>query len=136
MKLIGHAHPRVWAVAEKFYREVGIEPVQDFADVVSRAFVYVVDHSSTAYEWAALGRPVVLMDRGGTLAVPSPTGLRYEHHADIGPHVTPETLPEVAAAALDGDPEHSAERKAATEALFPYLGCATERAVDVLRSLA
>lgn len=62
VKVIGHAHPRAWLRLEKWYREVGIEPVQSFSEVLRRASVFVVDNSSAGYEFASTGRPVVWMN--------------------------------------------------------------------------
>lgn len=62
VKVIGHAHPRAWLRMERWYREVGIEPVESFAEVLNRASVYAVDNSSTGYEFASTGRPVVWLN--------------------------------------------------------------------------
>ncbi len=132
--VLGHAHPRFFDLAAKFYVGLGIEPVADFTEVVRRADVYACDHSSTIYEWAALDRPVVLLERGGS--VPQSSGLRYTDHADVGPSATPDTLTEVALLSLGGDPEHADQRAAATAELFPYLGHATANVVAILEEFA
>lgn len=62
VKVIGHAHPRAWQRMERWYREVGIEPVESFSEVLQRASVFVVDNSSAGYEFASTGRPVVWMN--------------------------------------------------------------------------
>lgn len=129
--VLGHAHPRIWPQAERFWTSLGIEPIQDFAEVVRRADIYVCDHSSTLYEWAALDRPVVMLERGSG-SVPKPTGLRYTQWADIGPETGPEALYGTVVGVMMGD-THQAPRKAASEALYPYLGHATARMVEVLR---
>lgn len=61
-RLLGHAHPRRWPHMARTYRDLGIEPVEHFDDVLAGADLYVVDNSSTAYEFASLGRPVVLLN--------------------------------------------------------------------------
>lgn len=63
-KVIGHAHPKGdWPVKmAQYYRRWGIEFVGDFDDVCRRADVYVCDNSSTIFEFAATGRPVVLLN--------------------------------------------------------------------------
>ncbi len=132
--VLGHAHPRFFDLAAKFYTGLGIEAVADFNEVVRRADVYACDHSSTIYEWTALDRPVVLMSRRGV--VPGSSGLRYIDHADVGPTATPDTLTEVALMSLGGDAEHAEQRRAATLELFPYLGHATARAVAIVEGLA
>lgn len=62
MPLIGHAHPRIWPLAKQVYLDAGIEPVKDFAEVMRRASLYIVDVSSTAYEFATLDRPVLSLN--------------------------------------------------------------------------
>jgi hypothetical protein len=62
VKVIGHAHPRAWLRLEKWYREVGIEPVQSFSEVLQRASVFVADNTSALYEFASTGRPVVVLN--------------------------------------------------------------------------
>lgn len=60
--LIGHAHPRAAHSLARFYRKAGIEFVPDFREVCRRADVYACDNSSTLYEFASTGRPVVVLN--------------------------------------------------------------------------
>lgn len=62
VKVIGHAHPRAWQRMERWYREVGIEPVESFSEVLQRASVFVADNTSALYEFASTGRPVVVLN--------------------------------------------------------------------------
>lgn len=63
-KTIGHAHPKAdWPVRmARDYRRAGIEFVGDFDEVCRRADVYVCDNSSTLFEFASTGRPVVVLN--------------------------------------------------------------------------
>jgi len=61
-RVIGHGHPRILPQLERFYRRMGIEVVPDFTDVCRRADLYVCDNSSTLYEFASTGRPVVVLN--------------------------------------------------------------------------
>lgn len=61
-RVIGHGHPRVWSRVKSFYESVGIEPVEHFDEVMERADLYAIDNSSTAFEFAATDRPVVLLN--------------------------------------------------------------------------
>lgn len=72
-EVLGHAHPRVWSRLGPVYKRIGIEPVRSFADVLDRSDLYVVDNSSTLYEFAAAGRPTVVMN-----------SVRYRRHIDHG----------------------------------------------------
>lgn len=129
--VLGHAHPRVWQQAQRAYRTMGIEPVQDFEEVVQRSWLYLCDHSSTIYEFGALGGNVVLLDP------PTPSsrlsGLRYQMHGWVGPHARPQDNLLSAVAMIS--PAHQQARHAATRELYPYLGSATARAVEVLESI-
>lgn len=62
--VIGHAHPKGdWPVRmARIYRKAGITFVPDFDDVSRQADVYVCDNSSTLFEFAATGRPVVVLN--------------------------------------------------------------------------
>jgi hypothetical protein len=60
-RAIGHAHPRERNVGP-FYRAAGIEVVDSFREVLERASVFVCDNSSALFEFAATGRPVVLLN--------------------------------------------------------------------------
>ena len=62
-RMLGHGHPRAWKDLGPFWRQCRIDAHRDFADVVSLADVYVCDTSSTIYEFAALGRPVVVLNQ-------------------------------------------------------------------------
>jgi hypothetical protein len=132
MPVIGHGHPRAERM-EPFWRSLNVEWVPDFREVVERASVYVCDHSSTIYEWTALDRPVVLLDYPGQQSFISvSSGLRYEWYSDVGSHATPGTLVERVRDAIQAPESHEEPRRAATRGLFPYLGSATQRALEVL----
>jgi hypothetical protein len=60
-RVIGHAHPKRRDLA-RWYADHNIEYVASFDDVVARADVYVTDNSSTLFEFAASGRPVVVLN--------------------------------------------------------------------------
>lgn len=134
IELIGHSHPRIFAEAAPVYREAGIEPVRDFRDVVARASVYACDNSSTLFEFAALGRPVVVMncpayrrdvDHGG----------RFWRWADIGEQVAgPEQLAEAIERAFDSDPNRTRRHAVVDEVLPLTDGQAAMRAAEALIS--
>jgi glycosyltransferase involved in cell wall biosynthesis len=102
--LIGHGHPGIAGELEAVYAEVGIEFVPSFVDVVRRAHLYAVDNSSTLFEFAALGRPVVVLNarryRRGVRH-----GLRFWTEAGVGLNVDDpaELLPTILAALEDPD---------------------------------
>lgn len=60
--VIGHAHPRAWWQISKWYEQQGIEAVKSFSEVMNRASLLVADNSSVIYEFASLGKPVVVLN--------------------------------------------------------------------------
>lgn len=133
--VIGHAHPKAdWPERmERTYRRAGIPFVRDFADVCRQADVYVCDNSSTLYEFAATGRPVVVMnDRFWSRKGPE-LGLRFWSAAHVGINVdTPAELPDAVARALEHRPEDIAAREDALEQVYTYRHGAAERAAAVI----
>jgi hypothetical protein len=134
-RLLGHGHPRAWPMLGPWYKRLRIEAVRDFSEVVRRASVYVADSSSTLYEFAALGRPVVLMN-APWYRRDVHHGLRFWEHTDIGPHANePEELRSVVETALRDSPAWEAARRRATADIYPHLGTSAERAVAEIRAL-
>ncbi|HEY8953659.1 MAG TPA: hypothetical protein VIP78_14010, partial [Candidatus Dormibacteraeota bacterium] len=102
---IGHAHPKAdWpARMERIYRKAGIPFVANFDDVCRQADVYVCDNSSTIFEFASTGRPVVVLN-SKFYRRDIHHGLRYWEAATVGMQVDrPEDLIAIVEAAL-GDP--------------------------------
>jgi hypothetical protein len=86
--VIGHAHPKGdWQERmQRHYARAGIPFVADFEDVCRLADVYVCDNSSTIFEFAATGRPVVLMN-ARYWKPPHGPGLRFWDAAHVGINV-------------------------------------------------
>jgi hypothetical protein len=92
--VIGHQHPN-WLQRgygrppSQTYATLGIPFVEDFEDVCAQADLYVCDNSSTIWEFAATGRPVVLLNTPGwaqsrgRLTYPP----RFWSEADVGLNV-------------------------------------------------
>jgi hypothetical protein len=59
---LGHGHPRLWPSIERYWRQLHVPRVKEFNDVITLADVYVADATSTLYEFAALDRPVVVLN--------------------------------------------------------------------------
>lgn len=141
--LIGHAHPR-WAerLADHFTR-AGIRFVADFDDVCRQADVYLCDNSSTLFEFASTGRPVVVLN--------SPDyrrdvnhGLRFWEAATVGVQVDGPSADEVwdrrhhrrliesIELAIADPPAQRAAREAALKLAYAYRTGAAKRAADIL----
>lgn len=131
-KVIGHAHPRAWSRLERWYREVDIEPVQSFREVLNRACVYVCDNSSTLYEFASVGKPVVVLNsryyrrdqEQGLRFWGLVPGLQVDHPSDFQPAVEK---------ALITDPS---EYRSVIEQVYAYTdGQAAKRAAEAILEL-
>jgi hypothetical protein len=127
---LGHAHPRAWSMVRGTYLGLGWEIAETFAEVVARASVYVCDTSSTIYEFAALDRPVIVLN--------SPDYRRDVEHGlrfwqDIpGIQVDePGDLTRAIQEALTRD-EWADRRRDTIGRVYPHLGAATALSADVV----
>jgi hypothetical protein len=135
--VIGHGHPRAMADLAPWYRRAGIEVVSDFADVCRRADLLVFDNTSVGFEFAATGRPVVVLEpyhyRRGVQhglrfweAIP---GLVCHDRAGVPDAVS---LTAVVEQALEDPPEAQEAREQALELVYAHRSGAAERAAGVL----
>lgn len=119
VELLAHAHPRLLPEAGPIFDELGLEVVHDFDEVVRRAHVYAVDNSSTLFEFAALDRPVVVLNspryRKGV-----EHGLRFWTCADVGPNVdNPARLAETILRSLEDGMVLRRKRERAIGRVYP-----------------
>jgi hypothetical protein len=116
--LLGHGHPRFMGRLTSFYRSAGIEPVEDFDDVLRRADLYVCDNSSTLFEFAASGRPVVVLN-APWYRRDVDHGLRFWDAATVGPQVDdPADLAAAIERALGDPPQQRAERERVIASIY------------------
>ena len=119
--VIGHGHPRIWSFAEPFYRSVGIEPVRDFDEFVSRASVIVADNTSAAWEAMTLDRPVVWLN-APWYRRHIEHGLRFWELAGSGVQVDePSQLAAGILLALSDEPDQAEARRAAVPQVYAYI---------------
>lgn len=135
VELIGHGHPRILAEASAAYRAAGIAVVDTFAEVAARAHLYAVDNSSTLFEFAALDRPVVVLNaRAYRRNVQH--GLRFWTEADVGLNAEPGQLADTILAALEDRPEVARSRRAAVARTYPCTdGTSADRAASAIVSM-
>lgn len=132
-QVLGHGHPQRHDLPH-FWRDRGIEYVKDFAEVCRRADVYVCDNSSTIFEFASTGRPVIVLD--------SPTYRRHVHHglrfweaADVGIHCSEAGgLTEAVTEALAD--RHPEQRETALDIVYAVRHGAAQRAADAITEWA
>jgi hypothetical protein len=136
LEVLGHGHPRARRHFARLWRSLGVEHVECFDEVVRRASVYVVDNSSTMFEAAACGIPVVVLNapwyRRDVDLWP-----RYWRCADVGINVDgPDDLAAAVLAALDDPPAVSAARRRVVAEVYPLLnGGAARRSAEAVLAL-
>jgi hypothetical protein len=131
--VIGHGHPRAMDL-EPIYRRLGIEIVKSLEEVCRRASVYACDNSSTIFEFASTGRPVVLLNAPWYRREVE-HGLRFWAAAGVGRQVDrPEELAEVIECSLT-EPRPSTV-DAALRLAYSSLTGAAERGAAILADWA
>lgn len=131
--VIGHGHP-LRTDLPGWYQRHGIEYVKTFDEVCRRADVYVCDNSSTIFEFASTGRPVVLLNSPQYRKRIS-HGLRFWEAADVGVQVdSVDDVPAAIERALSED--WTARREAALDKVYAYRSGAARRAADAILNFA
>lgn len=132
--VIGHAHPRIATFMEREYASAGIEYVADFEEVCRRASVLVADNTSAMFEFAALGRPVVVanapwyrkeVDLGGRFWDWAPIGIQVDDPLD---------LVDAIEKAREDPPAVARRRAKILKDIYPYTD-ATARAVAAIKEV-
>ena len=119
--VIGHAHPRAMPRVARWYTGSGIEIVPSFEDILRQADVYACDNSSSMFEFAATGRPVLVMN-APVYRRNVEHGLRFWEAAGIGVNVDRASmLAEAVEKAIADPPEVRAAREAALAVVYQPL---------------
>lgn len=135
MVVIGHGHPRSMDTLGRWYQRVGIEPVRDFDEVCRRADVYVCDNSSTLFEFASTGRPVVVLNSREWQRGKGP-GLRFWDAADVGINIwDPRDLPDAVDAASARETARGAMREQALGIAYSHRFGAAQRALWAIHDI-
>ena len=131
-RLVAHGHPLSRDRDIPFYESIDVPFIHDFVEVQRVCDLYINDLSSTLYEFAATGKPVVIMN-APWFRKDVYHGLRFWDYADIGNVVEqPEELPEAISNTLQYD-LCSRRRQRAVSELFPYMGVSAQRAAGIIR---
>jgi glycosyltransferase involved in cell wall biosynthesis len=131
--LIGHAHPRARNLP-RVYQRADIEYVASFEDVCRRADVLIADNTSALFEFAATGRPVVVMN-SPEYRREARFGLRFWDAAEVGINVDhPADLVRATRQALRDTDDRRAHRDAALDLVYAYRTGAAERAERAIRA--
>ncbi len=132
IQLLGHAHPRIAEEVHPAYEERAVPVADTFEEVISAADLYMIDNSSTLFEFAALDRPVIVVDspryRPGVRH-----GLRFWTHANIGVRISePSDVPRAVMVALEDPREVADQRRKAVADVYPHLGTARFAVLDAI----
>jgi len=131
-RLVGHAHPRRWDRMRRVYDELGIESVEHFDAVLERADIYLVDNSSTAWEFASLGRPVISLN-APWYRRDVDHGLRFWDLVPGRQVDGPEGLADAIAAELACPDDYAGLRRRAVDAVYSRCdGHASDRAAQAI----
>lgn len=132
-ELVGHCHPRARAEIKPFMESLGIRFIDNFFDVLDEADVYVCDNSSTIFEFASIGKPVVLMNPPHYRKFIE-HGLRFWKHADIGPNAKDyDTLLDSIRVCLHDTKESRSIRKSIVNKIYYNTdGTASEKAAEAI----
>jgi CDP-Glycerol:Poly(glycerophosphate) glycerophosphotransferase len=132
VRIAGHAHPRA-ELPRPAYERLGIPQIGSFEDVCREADVYMVDNSSTLFEFAALGRPVIVVNSPNYRRRTN-HGLRFWEAACVGPNVwNRRDVAWAVAASVEDGPARQADRAKAVRMAFGDVdGGAAKRAVAAI----
>jgi hypothetical protein len=135
-RMLGHGHPRAFDRLQPHYEAAGIETVRSFDEVLARAKVYVCDNSSSLFEFASVGKPVVLLNAPHYRREVE-HGLRFWRDARVGVQVDePEELIEAIDLALSDPLEIRLAREDVCSRVYVQRdGRATERALFAIREV-
>jgi hypothetical protein len=134
-KMLGHGHPKYFEYLRKQWSRLGIPAVREFNDVVSQADVYVCDASSTIYEFAALNRPVVVLNAPWYRRdVRQGQGLRFWDHIPGIQVNEPSELGYAISEACFND-TFEEDRKRVRALVYPHIGSASQKAAEALIQL-
>lgn len=129
----GHAHPRGWNLVKTDYKNFHIPVIKNFSDVLDEASVYVADTTSTLYEFAYTGKPVVCLNASFYRKDVS-HGLRFWDYVPGMQVDRWQNLASTVEKALDGEGEDLRAR--AVDVVYPIRdGTSSQRAADALCAL-
>jgi hypothetical protein len=129
--VLGHGHPRARRHLEAWWAELGVEAVWSPTELLARCDTVVIDNSSFAYEAAACGRGVVLLD-DASWRPEVEHGLRFWR--DIpGSHLMPSAALKGLLHEIDNVDWHAQHRQKVVERVYgPVDGHASERAAQAI----
>ena len=131
--LVFHGHPHDNKKWEKYCTKNNIKRIKTFDEVIKTADVYVADATSTSYEFAVTGKPVIILN--------APWYRKNIHHGirfwDYipGPQVDdPKRLELMMLRAVRNPRQWDYIREPVIDKLYPYFGESAKRAATVIEN--
>lgn len=131
--IIGHGHPKIIDKLVPLYKSCGITHIEtDFDKVMERCDVYINDASSTMYEFACTGKPVIILNapwfRRNVYH-----GIRFWDYTDIGINVniSNKLIPAIQDT-INHPEQFYVERCNMIKDLYPYMGQSAKRAAQAI----
>ncbi len=130
-----HAHPRIRTEVTIFARAHRIRFLPEFTQVLELADLYATDNSSTLFEFAATGRPVLVLNAPSYRPdISHAHNPRFWECADVGVNVwEPAQLDGAIMTALMDEPRQRERRKAVSAQVVPFMGSSIQRCVEALQ---
>lgn len=132
-RILGHSHPKISHRLIPWWEENNIQTTYHWKRVKQIASVFVADNTSCLYEFAALDRPVVVLDAPFYRRDVN-HGLRFWEYADVGVRISdPHDLEDAIKYALTDPPHIAAERQRIISKVYSATGeAATEASVTAI----
>jgi hypothetical protein len=131
-RLLGHGHPRLWGTIRRRWQQLGVDHTPDLADVLDQADLLVADNTSALYEFASLGKPVLVLN-APWYRRDVHHGLRFWSHPPGLQCDQPTDLPDQLARALADPPAAQRIRAAAVAEAYAHTdGLAAQRAATAI----
>jgi hypothetical protein len=131
--LVGHGHPRDAGMLGRRWYRLGVPYWPDSMQVLTDADVLVADNTSLLWEFAAMGKPIVLLD-APWYRRDVEHGLRFWTHADAGPRVSDaESIPDAVDLAVRDSEQWRTNRRRAVDDVYSGLdGSCADRAAQAI----
>lgn len=131
-----HGHPRIQDQTILFARKHNIDFIRTFDSVIKEADIYVVDNSSTIYEFAITTKPVIILNNPFYRRDVN-HGLRFWELSDIGLHCNSlRDLRDNIDFIIDngGDKMSNVRKREILDKVYPNLGYSTKKAISCIIS--
>jgi hypothetical protein len=134
--VVATSHPRHARQHARAWRRLGVSHEARLEGLVRRCCLLVADNTSAMYEWAALDRPVVVLD-APWYRRDVEHGLRFWEMADVGVRCpSPEALVPAVERALDEAAEVVERRREIVDAVYGEVDGSARRAADAVAAWA